>query len=654
MKAYHCFLSLKGTKKKKAFFFLTVLGIFIGFSCCLIRHNSKNLNYDAKEKNKIEFEDFYLDTNLILNKNGLKKNSFNSPSDLAVDGTGNIYIVDRGKNEIFVYSSNGDFIRKIGNQRNDRKIFYSIYHLTIDDGNNLYISDYQKKQRTGWIKTLSKEGNLLNSFECGIIPGQVIINKKNIYLSDRTSSNDYKVYKFLDNGNIISGFGKVERKSNSKFDQIYNKVSISSDKKGNIYLAYVFSPKVEKYSPNGELLLKFEFKPSIKNKKQPIEIETVPHEITGESEKKASIRVGKKTKEYPVCFDIAIDQQGTIYSLIPSDHSKRERCSLYCFDQFGKFLEKTEIPFYSKNIFIDSKNNFYFISPEVDRSVIRARKICKDKKEEIIKPEDMKEEKIIRDERYQAILPLILKKSAEYCKRLESSLLDFICEEEIVERVDTYLDLIQQLPIENDFNLRSTIPREVKNKYLYDYQLIRKNNKIKETRILLKENGKKKNIKNAKLKTSAFAYENLVFAPLIFSESWQKYHKYEIIGEQMFNTKNAIVIKVTPVSSEMKKFIYGKFWVDKEDFSILRIEGNQNFLGDFYKIEERAFKYKREPLVTIVLDYNIEKNKIRFPSEFLFEESYVNKYNKKFKRSVIKVVYKNYKFFTVETKYSIK
>lgn len=639
---------------KKGNFFLIVIGIFIGFSSCLIRYNSNNLNFDLKEKNKIEFEDFYLDINLILNKEGDKKNSFNSPSDLAVDRSGNIYIVERGQNEIFIYSRDGNFIRNIGNKNNERKKFYSIYHLTINDENNLYISDYQKKQKNGWIKTLSKEGNLLNSFETGIIPDQLIIDKKNIYVSDLVCSSDYIIYKFLDNGKIISGFGKVERKSNGKFDYIYNKVRISSDKKGNVYLAYGFFPKVEKYSPDGKLLLRFEFKPSIKNKKQPLEIETISHEIIGDNEKKSSIRVGKMAKEYPVCFDIAIDQLGMIYLLIPSDHSKRERCTLYCFDQFGKFLEKADIPFYCRNMFIDNENNFYFISPEVTKSVIRTTKIYKDKEKEIIKPKDIKEEKVIKDKQYQTILPLILKNSAEYCKRLESSLLDFICEEEIVEKIDTYLDLIQRQPIENDFNIRSAIPREVKNKYLYDYQLTRKNDKIKETRILLKENGKKRNIKNAQLKTSAFSYKNLVFAPLIFGESWQKYHNYEIIGEQMFNTKKAFVIKVTPVSSEMKKFIFGKFWVDKENFSILRIEGNQNFLGDFYKIQQRAFKYKREPLVTIVIDYNFEKNKVRFPSEFLFEEAYIDNYNNKFKRSVIRVIYKNYKFFTVETKYRIK
>ena len=65
--------------------------------------------------------------------------------------------------------------------------------------------------------------------------------------------------------------------------------------------------------------------------------------------------------------------------------------------------------------------------------------------------------------------------------------------------------------------------------------------------------------------------------------------------------------------------MFGKFWVDKENFSILRVEGDQNFLRNFYKIEERAIKYKREPLTTIVLDFNVEKNKIRFPSEFYFE-----------------------------------
>ena len=44
----------------------------------------------------------------------------------------------------------------------------------------------------------------------------------------------------------------------------------------------------------------------------------------------------------------------------------------------------------------------------------------------------------------------------------------------------------------------------------------------------------------------------------------------------------------------------------------------------------------------------MQKNGIRFPSRLVFEEAYINPRGEKFTRSETTVIYKNYKFFTVE------
>ncbi len=55
------------------------------------------------------------------------------------------------------------------------------------------------------------------------------------------------------------------------------------------------------------------------------------------------------------------------------------------------------------------------------------------------------------------------------------------------------------------------------------------------------------------------------------------------------------------------------------------------------------------PEVTPDTEFGFEKNGLRFPSLDLTEEAYVDKDGARFVRAVTKVVYKEYKFFTVET-----
>ena len=114
-------------------------------------------------------------------------------------------------------------------------------------------------------------------------------------------------------------------------------------------------------------------------------------------------------------------------------------------------------------------------------------------------------------------LELILKKSAEYCERLANSALHFVCEETIKEEINhgrsggptvgTYGGNIIMRSSGGGRSLE-------RNTYVYDYQLIKKGKKIEETRILLKEDGKKKNEKNAPMKTKRFYSRRSVYGPV--------------------------------------------------------------------------------------------------------------------------------------------
>ena len=84
----------------------------------------------------------------------------------------------------------------------------------------------------------------------------------------------------------------------------------------------------------------------------------------------------------------------------------------------------------------------------------------------------------------QARLAAILKKSAEYCSRLERAALDFICFEEVTEETVR-------------FTRKTTV-------YLYDYQFVRKDKKAQEKRELISVDGQKSKDRKSSLQTVMF------------------------------------------------------------------------------------------------------------------------------------------------------
>jgi len=250
----------------------------------------------------------------------------------------------------------------------------------------------------------------------------------------------------------------------------------------------------------------------------------------------------------------------------------------------------------------------------------------------------------------------ILEKSREYCQRLDKVALDFVCVEEVSEK---YTDIIHALEMVRVLRSRIVVEREVvrKHKYLYDYQFIRKDDRKIEKRILLEEDSVKKKEEVTRLATKMFQYKNVLFGPInLLDEDRQQFFNYKMIGDELLDGKRALVIEAIPMPSLREQLLWGKIWVDEDDLSILKIEWNQAKMAHSGIIKDMARRYKGEPRITHITEFGFEKNGIRFPSHYFIEEAYIKKKGEKIVHSETDVVYKDYKFFTVETevKYKLK
>ena len=258
----------------------------------------------------------------------------------------------------------------------------------------------------------------------------------------------------------------------------------------------------------------------------------------------------------------------------------------------------------------------------------------------------------------QSKLEEILSKAKEYCRRLENAALDFVCIEAASEKIDYSKDIaaedVRTVPDSmkgTPLKINPYPPKLVeKNSYVYEYQFIRKGPERVERRILVKKNGKKTQVENAPPMTSAVRVTNLLFGPVdLLGPARQSRYEFRIIGEESVDGQKSYVLETSPRFIVDQQHCYGRIWVKEDDSSVLKIEWNQRSLGNYNVVEATAKKYNAEPRLTSISEYGLEKKGIRFPSRDTVEEAYIMRNGKKFVRSTTTILYKDYKFFTVET-----
>ncbi len=257
-------------------------------------------------------------------------------------------------------------------------------------------------------------------------------------------------------------------------------------------------------------------------------------------------------------------------------------------------------------------------------------------------------------------LDVILKKAADYCRKLETSVLDFVCREEVVEKVDPSRDRAQPLVPQYNWNwIRggsgggttiSSWVRPAKNSFIYDYQCVRANRVIRETRTLIGLNGKKRNDPDAPLMTTSIAFRNALLGPVnLFSDLSQNGYEFRLGGTEKIEKRPVAVIEAKPRPGGLEPLcLSGKAWVDPQTAEILKIEWTQKPAERAEIFAKREEKIKGKLRLTLRTEFRTEKNGIRFPSKLWIEEAYVNERGRAFVRSETNVAYKDFKFFTVE------
>ena len=258
-------------------------------------------------------------------------------------------------------------------------------------------------------------------------------------------------------------------------------------------------------------------------------------------------------------------------------------------------------------------------------------------------------------------LAAMLERCAAYCDKLSGSILDFVCAERVAETIAELRVARPVISVGGSGASYYSGPmvmarKKTRSKYLYDYQLVRtKSGAITETRVLLEENGRKIEEKDASLKTRVFIYKYVVMGPVgLLGREQQENFDFSVVKETTLKKQPVLIIQAAPKPGTAGNVLYGKVWVRKSDAGILRIEWQPESMGNYEGIEEMARELGLKPRLSFVSEYDFEKNGIRFPSRYEIEEAYSSKVQAPLVRSKTEVTYDAYKFFTVETGVAIR
>jgi len=244
-------------------------------------------------------------------------------------------------------------------------------------------------------------------------------------------------------------------------------------------------------------------------------------------------------------------------------------------------------------------------------------------------------------------LSSLLNRTGDYCDKLSRAVLNFVCRERIDEWLygqgQDFNEIVGTFFITNNHMERY--------KYVYDYQLVRdRAGHIRESRILLQEQGKKVEVPDAPLKTHIFKHAYVVMGPLgLLGRDHQADFDYRIAREEKVGGDEAVVIEAVPKPGVRVDYLFGTVWLRKKDAGILKIQWNPSSLENYEALERDAQRLKRKPGIIMISEYAFETNGIRFPSRYTVKEDYRGRHGGHFVRSETVVLYDRYKFFTVET-----
>lgn len=241
----------------------------------------------------------------------------------------------------------------------------------------------------------------------------------------------------------------------------------------------------------------------------------------------------------------------------------------------------------------------------------------------------------------------LLRRAAGCCRRLESALLDFICEEEAIETVHRshpLTDLLAvQMPDASGQNCR-----------LFDYRLVSEQGAVRETRTLLRRSGKPAGLVQNELLVTHYSLGKMIYTPIeLFSPGQNPHFDYRIVEETGDESGPLYVVEALPLAFPSPPLSFGRAWL-RPDGSVERIELNYKSIQNYETIFRAARKRRCLPAISFVIEFGKRLKGIGFPSAIYLRDAFLDEEGRESVASEVDIRYSEFRFFKVEMQEAIQ
>jgi hypothetical protein len=169
----------------------------------------------------------------------------NKPYGVALDDSGNVYVVNNFNDRVQKFSSSGVYLNKLGTSGSEDGQFKSPYGVAVDDSGNIYVTDtlncrVQKFNSSGdyqakWGTQGSGNGQFYNPW------GIAVDNSGYVYVADTFNN---RVQKFSSSGDYQAKWGSYGS-GDGQFDR---PCGVAVDDPGNVYVTDAGNERVQKFA----------------------------------------------------------------------------------------------------------------------------------------------------------------------------------------------------------------------------------------------------------------------------------------------------------------------------------------------------------------------------------------------------------------------
>lgn len=289
---------------------------------------------------------------------GDENEMFHNPMDVAVDGTGNIYILDAGHHRIQKFDKRGKYLLTIGRRGAGPGEILGARDIEVDSKGNIVVFDGMANR----ISLFNNKGQFIDSLKFNLKPFfGVLDSEDNIYIYGM--NNGKLVHKFNPRGEYLFSFLDTVKSKNKRTEPHLNsmgRLGMTGDDR--IYLALIYPYTIYIFNMEGKLLKQVvtETSYAVPPHQTDANIVIVNFHITGlDISPTGYIFCRNIFFDIPDKFDI--EKLKMIYNSRFQKHSYID-----LFDPEGNYLTHQRADGFSFGGIFDHQGNYYVITEDKD------------------------------------------------------------------------------------------------------------------------------------------------------------------------------------------------------------------------------------------------------------------------------------------------